>query len=450
MSPEAPGNLVLLNLQFQDDELTGTVERISPPQEQFSQGRLRVRFDAPTKEQGFFPVGDGVSWISTPKDFVHQLPESLGTVPSPGDLRFYYNHVAYGEGLMLLLILPEGYTLADSDPVPRGAKLFHDRLVVYFKPAGNFGSDTRVTWALRKINRSRKEELERLHKRVLNEAKASSHSGVVVDDEDPELGRTEPIVYARMALIAGLIGVGLLIFYVVEAKNLVPGVQNRVYFVVLLAAALACSIALFGILRSKAHIKYKHYGTIVELSGAAALFWLIVYFGSSIQGPDTFDLTVRVHSDEEAIIREGTITLDFGSDRRVETIDNKGEANFKRVPPEFSRATVKMIPRVDGYEEKPQEHAITGSVVDVTLVKAHYRTTLSGSVEPLLPDKTLLVKVEGQAEEATVNKYGEFNLQVTGKAGDKVRVWVFVNGKRVYDDYQFLPGPVMIKLHNLR
>ncbi len=453
MSPEAPGNLVVLNLSFQGDELTGTVERVSPSQEGLSQGALKVRFDARTNEQGFYSVGNGVAWVSQPTNYVQSPCERAGKIPSPGGLQFYYNHVAYGDGLMLILILPKGYTLSESDPVPRGVKEFRGRIALYFKPTGQFGDETRVAWKLKKVEGSTKEELKHLHARVLSFGKTPSHPGVVVDDEDPQMSKDLPSAwdYGRMSLIALLIGIGLLVLYIYKVSSLPPGVQNRVYFIILLPSALSCSIALFGILRSKAHIRYKHLGTMVELSGAAALFALIVYFGSTVQGADSFDLTVRVHSAEEPTITSGTITLDLGSDRRVEAIDAKGEANFKRIPPEFGQANVKMWPKVDGYEDKPQDCGITrstmGNVADITLVKAHYETVLRGSVSPWPAGKELIVKVEGQDGETTVDKYGEFKLPVKGKDGDRVRVHVFSNGELIYDDYQVLPGPAPLQLH---
>jgi hypothetical protein len=115
-------------------------------------------------------------------------------------------------------------------------------------------------------------------------------------------------------------------------------------------------------------------------------------------------------------------------------------SNFKRIPPEFGQATVKMSPKVEGYEEKPQDCRITrsamGNVADITLIRAHYVTVLRGSVYPLPAGKELIVKVEGQDGETTVDKYGEFKLPVKGKDGDRVRVHVFSNGELVYDDYQ--------------
>ncbi len=284
-----------------------------------------------------------------------------------------------------------------------------------------------------------------------------THFGALVDDEDPTKPRSDAPYpsawgYGLMSLIAGTIGIGLLVFYVYKVSSLPPGVQNRVFFIILLISALSCSIALFGILRSKAHITYKHLGIVVELGGAAALFALILYFGQKETGklPEPFDLTVRVRSADEPMITSGKVTIDLDSDRRTEAIGGNGEVNFKRIPPDFERAAIKILPQVAGYEEKWQPYQITGSVIEISLVKAHHETLLRGTVEPLPAGKTITVKAEGQDGEAQVDKYGEFKLLVNGKDGDRVRVRVFSDGKLVYDDYQVLPGPATLKPQKLR
>jgi hypothetical protein len=229
MSPEAPGNLVVLDLRFQNHDLTGSIERISPPQEQLIDGPLRVRFDTRTKEKGFEPVTGGVAWVSRPTGYVRTAREPVGTVPCAGGEDFYYNHVAYGEGLMLVLILPEGYTLADSHPVPRGAKQFNGRIATYFKPQGSFGDDTRVTWRLRRFDKDLKSEVERIHRRILDAGKTPSHFGVVVDDEDP-MKEKRPSVwdYWWIAMLAALTAIGLLALDIYAGKSLPSTVQNLI------------------------------------------------------------------------------------------------------------------------------------------------------------------------------------------------------------------------------
>jgi hypothetical protein len=450
MTPEAPGNLVVLDLRFKGEALAGSVERVSPPQDEPTQGSLRVRFDARTKEKGFYPVGDGVAWVSQPAGYVHTDPEPVGKVHSPDGLQFYYNHVAYGEGFMLIVVLPRDYTLAESSPPPRGAKEFRGRIAAYFKPAGSFGADTRVCWTLKKVGGNLKADVRSLHKYILTGGKAPSHSGVVVDDEDPTNlrgGTTAPSAWDFwwISLIAALVGIGLLVVDIYKGSALPATVQNLIYYVVLLITALSCSIALFGILHTKAHITYKHLGTVVELSGASALFILIVYVGLGAKGSNTFDLTVRAYGDQTAIT-SGKIAIDLGTDRREEAIGPKGEANFKRIPPEFAGRKLKVFPHVEGYEEAPQELPIVDDVIEITLGKAHPETVLRGTIQPMVTGKGFVVRVEGQDGETTVDKYGEFKLPVKGKEGDLVRVRVFSDQRLVYDDYQVLPGPVILSL----
>jgi len=73
--------------------------------------------------------------------------------------------------------------------------------------------------------------------------------------------------------------------------------------------------------------------------------------------------------------------------------------------------------------------------------------TLLGSILPP-PEKGNAVKilVEGQNGETSPEELGRFKLNVNGKAGDRVRLQIYVNGKMAYDDFQVLPGPIAVSL----
>ena len=73
--------------------------------------------------------------------------------------------------------------------------------------------------------------------------------------------------------------------------------------------------------------------------------------------------------------------------------------------------------------------------------------TLIGSIIPP-PEKGNAVKiiVEGQKGETSPDDLGRFKLAVDGKAGDRVRLQIYVNGKMAYDDFQVLPGPITVSL----
>src|SRR5437667_11247279 len=125
MTPEAPGNLIVLDLIFRKETLVSNVEQIVPPQKGPVVEWLRVRFhEAP--EPGFYAVGGGVAFACAPKRFKHSKAAEEIEIPTTGNLRYCWTNVAQGDGLMLVLVLPRGYTL-DLDvcePLPRSAKEF--------------------------------------------------------------------------------------------------------------------------------------------------------------------------------------------------------------------------------------------------------------------------------------------------------------------------------------
>lgn len=179
--------------------------------------------------------------------------------------------------------------------------------------------------------------------------------------------------YGMMALIALLIGIGLLVYYVEEVPNLPPNVRNQVYYVVLFPSAIACAVALFGAMRSYARLTAKQPGIALELGGPVVLFVLILWGGFYVVPPprDTFDLTVRAHSADGSVpvIKSGSVTLELDNNRPTRSLAPDGEADFKGVPAKFLGTTIRILPQVDGYEEKWQEHKVEANSLDLSLEK---------------------------------------------------------------------------------
>lgn len=261
------------------------------------------------------------------------------------------------------------------------------------------------------------------------------------------------VSYALIALAGLLIGIALLFFYVYQVPKLVQsGFQDRFFYILLFPWGLTCAAFLFGAMRSYARFTNKHLGNALELGGPVVLFVLVVLGGFKLvpSAPETFDLTVRAHAADgrDPIITSGQIRIQLDSSSRKESIAD-GEANFKGIPSKFRVATVRVLPQVEGYDEQWQELNIRGNVIDLPLVRAHPRTLLTGSIIPA-PEKgkTVKILVSGQKDEASPDEFGRFELNVNGKTGDRIRLIVYADGKLVYDDYQVLPGPVMLKLHS--
>lgn len=271
-----------------------------------------------------------------------------------------------------------------------------------------------------------------------------------------KVDHTQPLsakAYVVIALVLIVVGIGLLLFYVYEVvpKLVEKGVQDRVFYILLFPWGLASAALLFGAMRSYARITNRRLGSFVELGGPVAFFCIVVAGGFVLlPRSESFDLTVRPYSEDgrEPIITSGSITIDLGNDRRTEPIGANGEADFKGISPQLRRGSVKILPRVDGYEEVWQEHKLESNVLDLPLVREHPQALLTGSITP--PPKrgeNIKILVEGQKEETIPDELGRFELKVNGKAGDRVRLKVYADEKLVYDDFQTLPGPAVLKLH---
>jgi hypothetical protein len=260
--------------------------------------------------------------------------------------------------------------------------------------------------------------------------------------------------YAIIALVGLFVGIGLLLFYVNEVPRLVEtSSQNQVYYLLLIPWALACAAFLFGAMRSYGRFTHKHLGNALELGGPVVLFCLVLAGGFKLvpSPPQTFDLTVRAHSedDKEVIVASGRVTIDFDTDRRTEPFNSNGEANFKGILPKFQGATLKILPEITGYEEKWQRHKLHGNVLELPLVRATRPVShLTGSIVPPPADwKVLRVIVDGQPDEGKVDELGRFDLQVNGKDGDRIRLRVYGGGKLLFDRDETVPGPLTLTLH---
>ncbi|HEV2500877.1 MAG TPA: hypothetical protein VGY31_14990 [Terriglobia bacterium] len=259
--------------------------------------------------------------------------------------------------------------------------------------------------------------------------------------------------YAWIALVAGLIGASLLFLYVYEVPRLVAGgIQDQFFYLLLFPWALSCATALFGAMRSYARLTYKQFGTALELGGPVVLFCLVVVGGFKlVPRSETFDLTVRANAADQPVITSGSITIDFDNLRRTEPINSNGEADFKGIAHKFWGVSLDVLPQVEGYKEMVQKVSVNSNVIDLRLERAPPpETVLKGTVSPL-PGKTKQVKIliDGQRAEAISDDYGRFEIPVSGRDGDRVRVKVFIDGKMVYDDYQVLPGPVTLPVKSV-
>jgi hypothetical protein len=260
--------------------------------------------------------------------------------------------------------------------------------------------------------------------------------------------------WATVALVALLIAIGLLGFYAYQVPRLVEsGVQNQIFYLLLIPWALSSAAFLFGAMKSYARYTYKRIGSVLELGGPVVLFCLVIIGGFKLvpAASEAFDLTIRAHSTDNSapIVTSGKITLDLDNDRRSAPFDSNGEANFKGIPPKFLGTTIKMLPQVDGFAQQWVRHKVRGNVLEIALEPvAEPRTILKGTVVPVPKRGDLKVVVDGQSGQAIVDQFGRFEIPVVGKDGARVRLRAFSAGHMVFDDYRTLPGPVTLPVES--
>lgn len=176
MAPEFPPSLVILDTHFEDDTLRASSEYVEP----LRPGEcLRVLWGVEHPEEDFSPVGDGVVFVHRKgDDFVVVRVRTDVTPPDLGGHRYFWR-----EGLergkpwvMFILILPAGYTLDQPDPLPANARIFKDRITLYWVLRVDDLNRTKVAWSVRSMRGSMKEELTRIYRLVAQDAPSQTDS----------------------------------------------------------------------------------------------------------------------------------------------------------------------------------------------------------------------------------------------------------------------------------
>src|SRR5437762_3899255 len=144
MAPELPPRLVCIDLKFEDGRLHGAVEYI----EVLGNERLRVRWDVKSQPAGFFPVCGGVAYVEETDQVRKAAPDNDVQPSALGDSRYRWIQglLPKDRWMMLVLVLPEKFTLTDPHPLPADTRDFGGRLALYWRlKADEFGS-TEAEW----------------------------------------------------------------------------------------------------------------------------------------------------------------------------------------------------------------------------------------------------------------------------------------------------------------
>lgn len=149
MSPEAPGNLVVLDVRAEQNGFVCHVERYDPVDP--NAGFLRVSWNAVSRPSGYEGVAGGTAYVEVPPGFEFREYDA-----APDSLRERLGWIdkVFGDGLMLIVRLPYGFAVpgfSDADPRPVAAKAHDGRMVLYWL----LSDRTRVTWRQERVDPER-------------------------------------------------------------------------------------------------------------------------------------------------------------------------------------------------------------------------------------------------------------------------------------------------------
>jgi hypothetical protein len=83
---------------------------------------------------------------------------------------------------MMVLIMPEGFSLGESRPMARSAKVFKKkRLAVYWKPSEKYGANVKITWEVKQFSGDLRGERDRINHEIDKSENVPDNAGVYVD-----------------------------------------------------------------------------------------------------------------------------------------------------------------------------------------------------------------------------------------------------------------------------
>jgi hypothetical protein len=163
MAPERTPKLVIYDSVIDKGGLSGTLYYVEPQDDE----ELRVRWGVGAQPPGYSAAGGGVAYVSTDEGGIIDIPPSENFSPeSLGKLRY---RLAEGlrQGLtksMFILILPQGYTLADPQPRPTGTLNHNGRIALHWILKADDLERTEVEWSICEFKGDIKTQIERINR----------------------------------------------------------------------------------------------------------------------------------------------------------------------------------------------------------------------------------------------------------------------------------------------
>lgn len=161
------------------------------------------------------------------------------------------------------------------------------------------------------------------------------------------------------------------------------GLISSVYYLAVFALGLCAAAFLFGVLRSQAVLHGQHGNTKLSLAGPAVIFVIVVAAAFRL-APPSDDFSVRVFlvgPNGRSLASQGTVgtlTLDFGADRRTVELSGDSQPVLSGIPARFRGQSIRTSLTSTKFDLRNYEIALTGDHAYVEL--QHKPILLTGRV----------------------------------------------------------------------
>ena len=285
MAPERPPSVVIFDARFEGDSLRGTLHYV---ESQDTNLRLRVRWNVASQPKDYRPVCDGVAYVYQKAGKVDVLPISKDASPTPlGNSRYRWTEGLDPQHpwLMFILILPEGYTIANPHPLPVDTKNFAKRLALYWILKGNDLGRTDVELTIKKLQTDVNSEIAKINKRYLS-AKVPTPITITVEDQNPGIVTKSPEMSPHLWVAVLLLSI--LVVFLIVAFFTRPTLTDAQFTILRFLSALCAGCAawfisgevLFNMSGQMSGGKYAISGT-----SGFALFLVVWFFFKIITSP---------------------------------------------------------------------------------------------------------------------------------------------------------------------
>lgn len=264
-----------------------------------------------------------------------------------------------------------------------------------------------------------------------------------------------PLAYAVISLIAFVIGTGLLLLFIFKADDLVAqGIDEKVFYVLLLPLGLSAAGFLFGVMHSYAAYKGKILGGVLRLGGPVVLFLIVVILGFTLvpeTGPFDFTIFLRDADGKTVLKEEGVLKIILRTEQKIEKIDDKGSVDFKNIPAKFKNKEVVVEIVVSGWQFTDHKTTtycnLASSSATLIIERDDSLCCVSGSVTDSHLNPVVGASIIVQGIEVETDKNGRFFVSIPPDKQQKEQsLSVIKEGYKVWEQFIYPGTKVEVKV----